>query len=88
MKLWLLRPINQNAEDGPWDPWYDRCFGFVVRAESADAARRIAAPEGGSENPHYCRADGSPWLDEALSSCVELSADGAAEIVIQDVHYA
>lgn len=49
MKLWELRPINRTGEEtpmggqkpDPWDPWYDRAFGFVVRAETAEDARRI-----------------------------------------------
>ena len=35
MRLWLLRPQEGLIEgDNPWDPWYDKAFGFVVRAET------------------------------------------------------
>ena len=27
MKLWILRPVNE--ETAPWTPWFDRMFGFV-----------------------------------------------------------
>lgn len=38
-KLWLLRPIDENSP--PWTPWYDKAFGFVIRAESEREARRM-----------------------------------------------
>lgn len=35
MKLWLLRPVvGLDENDNPWWPWYDKAFGFVVRAET------------------------------------------------------
>lgn len=78
MKLWILRPINSEA--GPWSPWYDKAFGFVVRAESEAAARTLADPNGGDEN----RGGRNVWLDQSLSTCVELTSDGAAGVVMQD----
>lgn len=40
MKLWLLRPIDPHG--GLWDPWFDKIFGFVVRAETETEARTLA----------------------------------------------
>ena len=37
MRLWLLRPVEG---DSLWDPWYDKAFGFVVRAEAARSMPR------------------------------------------------
>lgn len=54
MKLWLLRPIKD------WIPWYDKSFGFVIRAESEDAAREMADKNRENENAK----NGNPWLDE------------------------
>ena len=43
MKLWLVRPIETDDDgDDPWEPWYDKAFGFVIRAESDQKAREIA----------------------------------------------
>lgn len=91
MKLWLLRPIEKQSDD-PWDPWYDRAFGFVVRAETEDAAREIANQNAGDENREWLKGDQSgerkPWMNPKYSTCVELSHEGEAELVIVDYHAA
>ncbi len=71
MKLWLLRPAEG------WDPWYDKAFGFVVRAETEADARKLVAPRAGQEGEHV-------WLNYNLTTCVELTQNGPAEIVIRD----
>jgi hypothetical protein len=76
LKLWLLRPID--FESAPWKPWYDKCFGVVVRAESEDVARRMAHEEHGYD------LDGA-WLAPQWSTCTELLPEGEPEIVICDV---
>lgn len=81
MKLWLLEPLedterNYHQPGSPWDPWYDKAFGFVVRAESEADARALANEEHGDE--------GDAWLDPALSKCVELTADGEPGVVLRD----
>jgi hypothetical protein len=91
MKLWLLRPIK-NLDDNPWYPWYDKAFGFVVRAETEESARNIANKNGGVETGPIdltvYRVGGDPWLDPAFSSCVELLADEGDEgVVITDLRY-
>ena len=76
MKLWLLRPIEENTK--AWEPWYDKNFGSVVRAETEVEARAIASIDAhGDEGPNV-------WLDSTQTSCVELLAEGEAELVIQD----
>ena len=82
MNLYLLKPINPDA--GPWDPWYDRAFGFVVRAKSPTMARKIADENAGDEN----RIAGHPWLYPAMSSCKVLRADGPEGLILQDTHAA
>ena len=77
MKLWLLRPIHGHDEWGPWKPWYDKTFGFVVRAETEDEARLLASKQAGDEGHHA-------WMEPFESTCVELTADGPAGVVIQD----
>lgn len=92
MKLFLLRPLDGLPEDrskNPWRPWYDKAFGFVVRAEDESAARALAGGDAGDEagrdyNAGTSRERPNPWLDAALSSCVELTPEGAAEVVIRD----
>jgi hypothetical protein len=92
MKLWLLRPFIENLDDNPWYPWYDKAFGFVVRAETEESARNIANKNGGVETGPIdltvYRVGGDPWLDPAFSSCVELLADEGDEgVVITDLRY-
>lgn len=93
MKLWLLRPRKDLPEnDDPWDPWYDKAFGFVIRAETEEEARVFANKDGGDETGKVShrtyRTGGDPWLNSKMSSCEELKPDGEAGTVIQDFHSA
>lgn len=58
MNLYLLRPRDEHH--GPWEPWFDKVFGFVVRADTEAEARAVADTHGGDEND-----EGHPWLDAA-----------------------
>lgn len=84
MKLWRLQPQDERPEgNDPWTPWYDKCFGFVIRAPDEDVARRIAATrrpwtEGGSFGEEGPEA----WLDPTLSECQELTPDGEPEVLL------
>lgn len=90
MKLWLLRPVD-NLPDGnnPWEPWYDKAFGFVVRAKNEQEAREFATADAGDESRGEF-LDGKtadtkqPWIDPKYSSCVELTAKGESGVVIKD----
>ncbi len=76
MRLWLLRPVyDGNAE--PWNPWYDKTFGFVVRAETESDARKFASADCGGEGENA-------WLDSDYSTCEALTADGTPAVIIKD----
>jgi hypothetical protein len=87
MKLWLLRPV---IESGLWDPWYDKAFGFVVRAKTEEQARKLAEDACGEESQNHYSADGDvvpmmqAWIDPSYSTCVELTADGDKMVIIRD----
>ena len=92
MKLWLLRHIAGRPE---WEPWYDKAFGHVVRAETEQQAREMAADAAGDEAERNWEADPlgrthvrNPWLDATASTCVELTTNGAVEVVMTDLHSA
>ena len=75
MKLWLLKAREDLPEgDNPWEPWYDKNFGFVVRSETEEQARQLA-----HENDTK-----QPWLNSKYSQCTELLQDGEAEMIMQD----
>jgi hypothetical protein len=84
MALWRLTPRTDTlwwCVEGkdPWQPPYDRAFGFVVRAVDAEEARWLAHRAAGEENGTL---DGvSPWLDENYSNCEELRDEGSAEVI-------
>jgi hypothetical protein len=93
MKLWLLRPIKPHADKGPWEPWYDKAFGFVVRAATEERARAVAQANGGDEIRAYnksftVRKELAAWTNPKWSSCEELTADGDEEMIMQDFHAA
>lgn len=62
LPLWLLRPrVKDYTGDpdpewegkrgtDPWEPWYDKAFGFVVAAPDEALARRLANEDAGDEN--------------------------------------
>ena len=76
-KLWILRPRDDG--NGPWAPWYDKAFGFIVCAASEDEARQIAQANGGDET----RSGEPAWTDSNLSTCEEMVA-GERGVVMQD----
>lgn len=80
MKLWILRPVHDLTEDNnPWEPWYDKAFGFVVSAEYEDQARLLAHGQAGDENRMQ-----AVWLDEAYSTCIPLEPGAVASVVLRD----
>ncbi|KKK81891.1 hypothetical protein LCGC14_2808870 [marine sediment metagenome] len=88
MKLWLLGPLHTEGDD-PWDPWYDKAFGFVIRAETEQRAREIANENSGDENRgkflgQKTANTKSPWLDPKYSTCEELLQDGPELLVLRD----
>lgn len=77
MKLWILRPAKESLL---WNPWYDKAFGFVIRAETEEDARRIAQENAGDETRYNAPA----WTDPVNSTCIELTADGPEEEIMRD----
>ena len=86
MKLFLLKPREDLEDNGnPWEPWYDKCFGVVVRAESHTTARRIAeGHESGEASPTFGVV--GAWTNSKYSSCSELKAQGSEGVIIQDIY--
>ena len=69
--LFLLEPIEH------WDPWYDKAFGFVVRASSEVYARQLAAEQAGDEGKDV-------WLDPAKTRCQAIDPNGPPEVFCRD----
>lgn len=86
MKLWLLEAREDLPKDStnPWHPWYDKTFGFVIRAETEYQARLIATLKGDDE----LQGNKDAWLDSAYSTCVELLPDGELGVVLKNHHAA
>lgn len=60
------------------DDWgWDCASGFVIRAESEEEARAIAAENSGDEEPWT-------WTDPEYSKCEILQPDGDAGIILRD----
>lgn len=89
MKLWILKARTDLTGSNPWEPWYDKTFGAVVRANTEADARRAMADSTfcGDECPRLWGSDArdcSAWLDAKFSTCEELTDDGEGEVVITD----
>jgi hypothetical protein len=81
-KLWLLEPREMDEKNDPWSPWYDKAFGFVVRAKTEAEAREFAHQSAAYENKEI--VDVSPWLDPDYSSCVPLTHKGDNGVILAD----
>ena len=82
MKLWLLRPKEDLPDkNNPWEPGFDCCFGFVVRAKTESDARGMVYGNTGDEREYK---GACPWSNPWLSTCVELTAKGPTGIIIRD----
>ena len=83
MYLWILRPIEGLLDDdcpvegNPWEGFWDRQHGVVVRAVDEAAARALAASTKGDERS-------VAWLEARWSSCALLPEVGPAEVVLVD----
>jgi len=89
MKLCLLKPReNLPEDDNPWNPWYDKAVGFVVRAADSTQARALANKAGGDETGPTSHSvyhhGGDAWLHPKYSTCEELIAEGPEGVVLRD----
>lgn len=75
MRLWILRPLDEDKE--PFNPWYNKTFGVVVRAETEVIARALAVSVAWKEGQGV-------WLDPSITSCYELHSDDDPEVIIVD----
>ena len=71
-KFWLL----EGTEAGWSSLDYDCAEGFVVQARSELEARGLAANEAGDEGHQF-------WLDYTKSSCIVLSTNGEAHVILR-----
>jgi len=91
MKFWILEPIDTESEDSPWNPWYDKFFGFVVAAETETQARQLAQNSGGRELHDDIPLGQEPrklWLDASMTTCSEIIPSGEARVVMSDLRSA
>ncbi len=88
-KLWLLLPI-EGLEPDPWEPWYDKSFGHIVRAESEVAARELVAKDIYTDpySEAYGNEGGDVWLSSTTSICEELTANGEPGVILTDTRMA
>ncbi len=75
--LYLLRPVKPLPKNNPWEPWYDKAFGFVVAAKNVQRARQLAATSCGGEGEQA-------WLNGWFSTCEVLVAPTDEGVIIQD----
>jgi hypothetical protein len=92
MKVFHLFPKENIEGENPWEPWYDKAFGFIIRAENEQEARKIANENGGDEvgevSHNVYRTGGDPWLDANFSQCIEITNHGEKGVIIKDLRSA
>jgi hypothetical protein len=76
MNLWLLKPAAFLPQGSPWDRW-DAAQAFVIRAETDQVARKLAAKVAGEEGR-------DAWLDGELSTCEVLSPSGSTSVILRN----
>ncbi len=69
MNLYILKPVEH------WVPWYDKCFGVIVRADTERKARELASEQHGDEGPEV-------WLNSEKTTCEYLMAEGEQEVIM------
>ena len=84
MKLYILRPVENLQDDNPWDPWYDKSFGFIISATSQEEAREIADTKAGDENYELGVNTKRPWLEKGYSTCEILTPSEVPEMIMID----
>lgn len=97
MKFWILRPREdlpqvEDVSKNPWEPWYDKTFGFIIRADTETEARHLAqtSSHAGDEVGWPSRTENSlpAWTDPKYSTCVVLDVEGDPGVVMTDYHSA
>lgn len=87
MKLFILRPDYPNIKEGdnPWNPEWDKTFGYVIRAENEAKARKMANRLSKYEfDKKDYKGYEHPFLYEKYTTCEELLPEGKAELIIND----
>ena len=90
MNLYILRPMKKlKKNDNPWSPWYDKCFGFVISAQSEKRAREIAQENAGDEERDTFLSQKvsdttTPWLDPKYSTCEILKPEDQEGVIMMD----
>lgn len=77
MSLWILEFIENCPRPDPWSFPYDVALGFIVRAETEQQARELAAEQAGDEGRNA-------WLDPDYSTCMVLTDTGEAGVILRD----
>lgn len=84
MKLWILeRKYDLPENDNPWKQSWDTKSAFIVRAQSAKAARQLAQKQGGDETRRPENM-ATPWLDPKYTTCKELTLEGEAAVILDE----
>ena len=81
-KLWILEPREDlPADDNPWEPWFNRCFGIIVEAATEDRARAIAH-ENCTCKDQWILRDKRAFIDPRYTTCTELRPSGQDRFVM------
>ena len=69
MKLWMISRNNKT------NIWYDENIAHIIRAESEEKARALAAEDACDEGENM-------WLNKDETTCSEIDKTGDEEIIL------
>ena len=77
-KLWILQPKACQPDDDPWASRWDMCYGQIIQAKTALAARKLANQGVGAEKGHHPNV----WLNPKYTSCQMLKLTDDEHVIM------
>ena len=89
MSIYLIKPREKyqdenNWNDNPWAPWYDKAHGYVVSADNEKEAREMVVDKACKRTDKYDDVQPEHWLNEEYTICEELNRETEKGILLSD----
>jgi len=89
VKLWKLGPQKEYEVEGNFIFHRGSCWGFVIRAETEEKARKLAHKNARNEKYAYLDRENDikkeTWIEPKYTYCKEILAEGEEEIIQSEI---